>query len=55
MVVEDQSRPPLDHNAISSPSYFGWSSLEDDSESNFKDNEDAANPTSEDYSPRLEW
>jgi hypothetical protein len=39
--------------AVPSPSFFDWSSSDNDSERNFEDDEDATTETPED-SPRLE-
>jgi hypothetical protein len=52
---EKQPLPPLEEvEAVSSRSFSNWSSLDDDSERNLEDDEDAAMDTPED-SLRLEW
>jgi hypothetical protein len=52
---EEQSLPsPDDMEAISSPSFSGWSSSDEDSNSNLEDDEDTATNKLED-SLHLEW
>jgi hypothetical protein len=52
---EEQPLPPSEEvEAVSSPSFSDWSFLDNDSERNLEDDEDAAMETPED-SPRLEW
>jgi hypothetical protein len=55
MEEEEQPVPPSKEvEALSSPSFSGWSFSDDDSERNLEDDEDAVTETPED-SPRLEW
>jgi hypothetical protein len=49
---EKQSLPLPDNEAGSSPSYYGWSSSDEDYETNLKGNKDATNLTKEDESPK---
>jgi hypothetical protein len=52
---EEQPLPPSKEvEAVSSPSFSDWSFLDNDSERNLEDDEDAAMETPKD-SPHLEW